>query len=95
MVVLKPEGCSFTSSNPKDALSTNGEEMTGAGVVVSMTTPQQLQIQKIGHWSCVGFEVVSECVLHVHPISSQTSAQGKTDAVNRNIENMNANFFMD
>ena len=68
--------------------------MMGVETKFSMTTPQQLQIQNIGHWSFVGFEVVSECVAHVHPISSQTSAQGKTDAVNMNSENMSANFFM-
>lgn len=80
-------------NEPNDALKINGDETLGADTTFSMTTPQQLQMQKIGHWSCVEFDCSSECVAQINPISSQTSAQGNTEAVKKNTENMNESVF--
>ncbi len=64
--------------------------MVGVETTVSKTIPQQLQIQKTGHASSVVFDVLSFCEDGIIPISSQISAQGNTEAVKKNIENMNA-----
>ncbi len=44
------------SNEPNDALKTNGDETLGADTIFSVTTPQQLQMQKTGHWSFVEFD---------------------------------------
>jgi len=71
-----------------------GVAIFGVEITVSKTIPQQLQIQDIGHVSCVVFADVSWCEDSIIPISSQISAQGNTEAVKKNIENMNAKTFM-